>query len=142
MWLALMIKVNIEANIGSMNEYLIVAVTIHEMRHHGESPSFETIAAFPQAAKFVYMSGTVRLTRVNVHFMRSFKCSIREKRRKMIRWILSLFPFAILNLLLTSCILSIHTYIERSRPVEDSVKRRKEKGTRWRRHWFRQLISI
>lgn len=30
--------------------YLIVTMTIHEMRHHGEPLAPETIAAFPQAA--------------------------------------------------------------------------------------------
>ena len=56
-------------------------MTVHKMRHHGESLALETIAAFPQAAQFVDVGGTVRLARVNVHFVRGFKCSKKNKNK-------------------------------------------------------------
>ena len=66
-------------------------MTVHKMRHHGESLALETIAAFPQAAQFVDVGGTVRLARVNVHFVRGFKCSKKKQKHKQINKLLDGF---------------------------------------------------
>ena len=48
---------------------------IHKVRHHREPLPLQTVTMIPQASDFIELSRTVRLTRMDVHFIRSFERS-------------------------------------------------------------------